>query len=196
MLRKTLLLLIVLVAFPTIASAHTNVSSSAPAANQTETNPIKEITLTFNTDIEPLSSVEILNEQGGKLTPTTVQVASPLIKAQFEAALPNGKYSVNWKIVGKDGHPVSGSYTFSVQLPQPTATLAPSSSPSSSPTATASATPTVSPAVSPAPSSASTPTPEAADADSGPSTNWTVMLIGVVVVLLMALVQRLRRKKR
>lgn len=30
-------------------------------------------------------------------------------------ALPNGEYTVGWRVVSADGHPVSGSYTFTVR---------------------------------------------------------------------------------
>ena len=31
--------------------------------------------------------------------------------------LENGKYKVEWKIIGADGHPINGEFSFSVNMP-------------------------------------------------------------------------------
>ena len=48
----------------------------------------------------------------------------------FADPLPNGDYTVAYRVVSKDGHPVQGSYAFTVQDPSATASPATASTPS------------------------------------------------------------------
>ncbi|WP_214629670.1 copper resistance protein CopC [Paenibacillus agaridevorans] len=37
--------------------------------------------------------------------------------AKLKEAVPNGTYSVRWRIVGKDGHPIEGGLKFDIRIP-------------------------------------------------------------------------------
>ena len=37
--------------------------------------------------------------------------------ANFLQPLKNGNYIVDWKIIGTDGHPIEGTFSFSVEVP-------------------------------------------------------------------------------
>lgn len=96
------------------ASAHDTLEQSNPAANGT-VQSLDGVTLTFNAD--PL----------GADGTAVIQVIGP-DKRYYETACPDlngphvsspvalgaaGTYEVLWRVVSSDGHPISGSYTFS-----------------------------------------------------------------------------------
>ena len=105
-----------LVAAAVLASpgyAHTHLASAVPADGSTVTTAPAEFVLTFS---EPARLTALSVQKDGaaaqKITalPTTTasqaKVAAP--------ALGNGHYTLNWKVVGKDGHVVDGKLGFTV----------------------------------------------------------------------------------
>ncbi len=99
------------------ASAHDYLVQSSPAANSTQTTPLKEVSLTFNDRVLDLS---------GNGSSALVQVIGPGQK-HFETGCASildrtvtapvalgagGTYTVTWQIVSADGHTVSNSLAF------------------------------------------------------------------------------------
>ncbi|EFU41208.1 copper resistance protein CopC [Paenibacillus vortex V453] len=114
----TLGLLLVLV-FPTATWAHSKLETSTPAADAKLTESVKEVSLTFNENIdENLSTVKIKNAQGESVEVSEVKVTQSTLLGTLAAPLPSGSYTVEWKIVGGDGHPVDGTYAFEVEVPE------------------------------------------------------------------------------
>ncbi|MNP45975.1 Copper resistance protein CopC [compost metagenome] len=74
--------------------------------------------MTFNTNLEKLSTFTLLDAQGQKVNVDTVAVEGELLKGTLKTPLPNGSYTVNWKIVGEDGHVIERSFTFTVNVPE------------------------------------------------------------------------------
>lgn len=110
---------IVLLLVPAAVSAHTALKSSTPAAGSVIDKPIDEIALEFNTDIEPLSTFEVREEKGGVQNVSGIRVDKNVMTGKLESALPDGTYTVDWKIIGRDGHPVENQFSFTVKLAQP-----------------------------------------------------------------------------
>ncbi|MFB4322662.1 copper homeostasis periplasmic binding protein CopC [Priestia sp. BR_2] len=114
----TLGLLLVLV-FPTATWAHSKLESSTPAADAKITESVKEINLSFNENIdENLSTLKVKNAQGEAVEVSEVKVNQNTMAGTLAAPLPSGSYTVEWKIVGGDGHPVDGTYAFEVDAPE------------------------------------------------------------------------------
>ncbi|MFF2449758.1 copper resistance protein CopC [Neobacillus sp. NPDC058068] len=114
-MKKLLFILIsLLVMIPTIASAHTELTSSNPAANQVVKEDLKEIVLTYGGKIESLSTMTLIKDgQEGpavSVTPKENQLIGTL-----SAPLENGSYTLKWNIAGEDGHPISGEIPFTIQ---------------------------------------------------------------------------------
>ncbi|MFZ7943632.1 MULTISPECIES: copper resistance CopC family protein [Bacillaceae] len=114
-MKKLLFILIsLLVMIPTIASAHTELTSSNPAANQVVKEDIKDIVLTYGGKIESLSTMTLIKDgQEGpvvSVTPKENQLIGTL-----STPLENGSYTLKWNIAGEDGHPISGEIPFTVQ---------------------------------------------------------------------------------
>ena len=100
--------------WPGLAMAHAWLESSVPAANGTLAPTAKEITLTFDEDVKPVSC-KMANEAGkdasafGKLSAEGVTLHVPLT-----ARPAAGKYKLTCRVVGPDTHAVNGTLDFVV----------------------------------------------------------------------------------
>ena len=102
--------------------AHSALVSTTPdPVSETE---VTELTLTFNEPVEPASSVKVTNEANEEQAVKDTAVEGKMMTVALEQPLKNGVYTVDWKIISKDGHPAKGSYTFEVKVaaisPSPT----------------------------------------------------------------------------
>ncbi|WP_265522757.1 copper resistance CopC family protein [Oerskovia flava] len=178
------------------ASAHDRLISSDPADGAELADPPSAITLTFNTeplDVEPRVIVtdaagETVAEGAPTMDGTDAVLALP-------DALPGGAYSVAWRVVSSDGHPIEGTFAFDVaEQAEPatedaTETPAETESPAEeTPSETAQATETGAPAETPAGTDGSS-------SDDGGSVLPIVAGVGgVLVVAAVATVLVLRRR--
>ncbi|WP_042460093.1 copper resistance CopC family protein [Neobacillus dielmonensis] len=105
-----------LVLVPSIASAHTGLESSNPASGQVITEDLKEISLTFEGEIESLSTLTLSKD--GQQIPLESVPNGKQLTAALSAPLENGAYVITWNIAGEDGHPVTGEIPFTVQKPE------------------------------------------------------------------------------
>lgn len=111
--------MLLMLAFPAGVWAHSKLESSIPPADSTSKEAVKQLSLTFNEKIDPtLSTLTIMNKKGEKVEPADVKVKGEALIAELSQPLDTGSYSVEWKIVGKDGHPVKGTYSFQVEAPE------------------------------------------------------------------------------
>lgn len=99
---------------PSIASAHTQLSTSNPAEGQVITVDLHEISLTFNESIEELSTMKLFLD-GNEVPFQQVQIQAEKMIGTLSKPMENGTYLIEWKIAGKDGHPVTGEISFLVQ---------------------------------------------------------------------------------
>ncbi|RDV43958.1 hypothetical protein DOE76_14560 [Leifsonia sp. ku-ls] len=155
------------------AQAHDALAESNPAQGQTVTEKLDQIVLTFNE--APLGGL-----QGGILIqavgPGGHEVTTGELRTQDRTLsrdvlmTDQGEYTVSWRTVSADGHPIDGSYTFNYAGPIP-------ATPSVTTAPTPSATPTTSPASSP------TAAPTAANASSGTPIALVIVIIIAVLIL-------------
>jgi len=112
--------------FATSSYAHTKLESSTPKVGEVVTTNLDEITLQFNTNIEVLSSFKLVDESDKEvaLEPTEIQENTMIRGIGAGTELENGNYTIKWKIVGKDGHPIEDEYSFQVNLPEQSASAA------------------------------------------------------------------------
>jgi methionine-rich copper-binding protein CopC len=173
------------------ASAHDVLASTAPAADTTVGGDLDQVTLTFSEP--PLAGLEsgivvsVTGPDGAEVGAGSVDVDGSTLRtaADLTAA---GSYTVTWRSVSVDGHPISGSYRF-------TSTGAPTPTPT--PTATG---PTQTP-------SAGTPTPSvtagagagatsATAGSTGPgATPWVLGGIAIVVAAALVAVLLVARRR-
>lgn len=94
------------------ASAQTKVTASAPAANAHVMEPVKEIRITFDQDVDPKQAMVTLKTSAGKVVKTGPAKAEgkQLVLPVEGGKLAEGWYTVDWMIHG--GAHAQGSYTF------------------------------------------------------------------------------------
>jgi copper resistance protein C len=112
--KLSLLLICLLVLLPSVVSGHTHLSVSNPIEGQVVVDELKEITLTFDGNIEKLSSMKII-KNGSELTDLQVQIEAEKMFGILPEPLENGAYVIQWNIAGEDGHPITGEINFTVQ---------------------------------------------------------------------------------
>ena len=121
------------------AEAHTTLTSSSPAKGATVTSPA-QIRLTFGEPVR-FTGVVVEDAEGGHHEAGKSQAVDNHVTQQVAGVLPPGVYTVGWRVVATDGHPVTGEYKFTVK-----GGAASSASPASSAAPT---TPATSPAAEP-----------------------------------------------
>lgn len=118
MMKKGILTLVLfLMLMPGAAFAHTGLESAVPADGETVTSALDELILTFETPIEPLSEIKVVNEEDSEMELADIEIKENTLTGKLSNPLPNGTYTVNWTIVGEDGHTVSNEYAFTVNSP-------------------------------------------------------------------------------
>ncbi|WP_430787470.1 copper resistance CopC family protein [Virgibacillus flavescens] len=99
---------------PAVANAHSGLENATPEAGSTIKEEIKTVELDFNTKVENGSSLFLINDEGTKFEPKILEINDDVIKGTFQDSINPGTYKVNWNIVGADGHPIEGTYSFTV----------------------------------------------------------------------------------
>jgi methionine-rich copper-binding protein CopC len=101
-------------AFAAPASAHAKLQDSVPAKDATVSTPLTEVVLTFS---EPLSvaAVQVLDKDGHEIKAVgAVKRDGKILHVPLTAKLPDGHYTVTWRVTGDDTHVVTGSLPFAV----------------------------------------------------------------------------------
>jgi copper transport protein len=101
----------------TMALLHATLLRSTPAANSRLTKPPETIRLVFSEQIVPeLSQITLVRPDGSSIQ---LKVANDphdvhVLVGAVTPGLTSGRYKVDWRVLSADGHPVGGSYTFSI----------------------------------------------------------------------------------
>ncbi|MFE7443524.1 copper resistance protein CopC [Streptomyces chartreusis] len=98
------------------AAAHTELEGSSPGADASLAGPPPRMTLTFSdTMTEKYAQVAVTGPGGASAAQGEPQVSGKTVTLTLDPAAPVGRYTVGYRVVSADGHPVSGSYRFSVR---------------------------------------------------------------------------------
>lgn len=159
------------------ASAHDELVSTDPSADAVlETLP-ERITLTFSADVltdAGATVVEVTDADGTSLADGAPEPAGAEV-TQALAGPASGAVTVKWRVVSSDGHPIDGSFAFTVPEAAPT--------PTSTPTTPASTSPSPAASASAAPTEAATPTAAPVEESSAASPlPWILLAVALVIV--------------
>ncbi|MFS0921297.1 copper resistance protein CopC [Brevibacillus sp. 179-C 1.1 NHS] len=99
---------------PSVTFAHTGLDKSIPTEGET-IQDLKEISLTFETKIEKGSTFSLVSEQGESIPVENITINDKVLGGTVSNSVKNGTYTVKWKIIGVDGHPIEGTYSFVVK---------------------------------------------------------------------------------
>ncbi|MFF0012978.1 copper resistance CopC/CopD family protein [Streptomyces sp. NPDC005374] len=126
MLLGAVLVLLVLGGAGT-ASAHAALKATAPEDGTVLKSAPRDITLTFTESVGLLDgSLRVLAPDGKRLSIGDAghgPGGSDTVRASLPAKLAQGTYTVAWRVVSADSHPVSGAFTFSVGRPSTTSAV-------------------------------------------------------------------------
>jgi methionine-rich copper-binding protein CopC len=153
------------------ASAHDELVSSTPTADAALDPAPTEVVLTYSDNILEVGvEVAVTDADGAEWVADAPVVDGPTVTVPLTSGMPGGAYTVEWRVVSSDGHPISGTIPFTVTTP--------AASPSPSASEPAAAAPTD--AVTSAPSASAEP---AASDEQGFSGAHIAIIAGIILAL-------------
>lgn len=176
----TLVLAAALLGFGAPASAHDAAESSSPAQGTTVATAPEQVSVTFNKN--PLgigAQFSVKDSAGAEWADGAVEIVDSTATQKLKVGAPAGAYTVAWRVVSSDSHPIEGTFGF-------TATAAAAGAAAASPSA---AVPTVGSAQ---PGTVAAPAP--AENASEPFPWSLVIFAGVAVGLLVAIAILAKRR--
>lgn len=178
------------------ASAHDELSSSSPEPGATVETVPEAIELTFtNVPATIGSDIQVIDASGEDWAEGDVSITDAVATQAIREGAPAGAYTVNWRVVSADSHPIEGTFEF-------TATSGAAGAPPAAEPSTASESPTASD--TPAASAGTAGPIETADPGaleqaqaSESNLSWGVILmIAVLIALAIVLAVGARRRLR
>ena len=159
------------------AWAHNELLSTTPEDKASVASAPTAVTLTFNDVVgKKFGFVSVTGPDGKQWNEGAFQVEGSTVTQPLRPLGPKGAYTVAWRVVSADGHPISGTFGFTLTTAG-TETGAPTTDePTGEPTGEPTSERTGEPSASAAPTTAATANPRA---DSGPS--WPMMAGGLVL---------------
>lgn len=104
------------------AAAHTDLVSSDPQDGQTLSSAPDRVTLRFGEDMLAGGAKIVAEDADGAAVDVgPVEVNGPRVSAVWPSAAAAGTYTVAWRAVADDGHPLEGTLRFEITSPSPTA---------------------------------------------------------------------------
>lgn len=118
-LRRTLAALaatlLILIGPVSAASAHDVLTGSTPQDGQTLKTMPGVIELTFsNTPIAMGSQIIIEDAEGTDWSTGEIEIVDTAVTQPISPDAPPGKYTVTWRVVSSDSHPIEGIFSFTV----------------------------------------------------------------------------------
>jgi copper resistance protein C len=121
-----------LLATTSTARAHERLTASEPAAGAVLPAVPTRVLLTFSGNVvDPAPTLVLMDAAGAQVPGGEPVVDGATVALPLPERLPNGAYTVQWRLVSSDGDPVSGDFAFTVAAPV-NAAPPPAASPSSS----------------------------------------------------------------
>ena len=103
--------------FSVQAFAHSYLSGSNPTEGEVLTEAVQEITLYFKGNIMEGSFLSIETINGEEIKVNNIEIGDGYLTGALAEPLTNNEYIVNWSIISADGHPLEGTYSFTVNVP-------------------------------------------------------------------------------
>ncbi|MDQ0851833.1 methionine-rich copper-binding protein CopC [Arthrobacter sp. B3I9] len=162
------------------ASAHDVAESTSPASGATVATPPEKVSITFNRNPLSLGSQILVSDAAGNSwADGNVEIVDNVASQRLRQGAPAGVFTVSWRIVSSDSHPIEGTFTFTATAGAPGSTAA-------------SAAPAVPTLTTPEPGVTATPAPVPNAAEPFP---WSlVIFVGTAVGILVALALMAKRR--
>ncbi len=96
------------------ASAHADLTGTSPVDGAVLESEPESLTLSFNSRIlDGMAEIAVTNSLDELVTGVVAESASTTVTALWPADLPGDTYVVAYRIVSEDGHPITGTFSFS-----------------------------------------------------------------------------------
>lgn len=96
------------------AFAHSELTDSTPTDGAVVKEQLHEVSITFSGKIEKGSDITVTDSEGDKMDAKELTIDNTKMTVTFDEPLDNDTYNVDWNVLSGDGHPVEGTYSFSV----------------------------------------------------------------------------------
>ena len=162
------------------ASAHADLVGTNPVDGSVLESAPESITLSFNSNLlKSMAELAVSNSAGELIPGIVAESVQATASALWPANLPGDTYTIAYRIVSEDGHPVTGSFSFSYPDVE-----------STSPSESVSAEPQVSALETPAVEAQSTDS----DSNSGSMLVWVLGVIALALIVVGYFIWRKRSK--
>lgn len=106
-----------LLAAPSPALAHDSFTGSTPENGDTTAEAPQEVQLGFSAEPQDVGlEIRVSGPDGTDVTDGEPEIAGRTVtQALSEEASAAGEYSVVWRVVSSDGHPIEGAYDYTVE---------------------------------------------------------------------------------
>jgi methionine-rich copper-binding protein CopC len=100
------------------AAAHSYLASTDPADGATVTNGPSRVSLTFNEALQTsFAAVSVVGPDGNRWSTGDTQVNGAVASIALTELGPVGKYTIAYRVVSADSHPVAGTTSFTLTTP-------------------------------------------------------------------------------
>ncbi|MDI9894270.1 copper resistance protein CopC [Rhodococcus sp. IEGM 1381] len=108
------------------ASAHAALQSSNPAENAVLDAAPDEVTLTFNQNVQQnFATVTVVGSDQSQWAASEPVVDGSTVTVDLDGLGAAGEYTIGYRVVSADGHPITGSIPFQLTQASPAATTPP-----------------------------------------------------------------------
>jgi len=102
------------------ANAHAEIAKTYPVKNSVLSQSPNTVWIEFGEtlltlDAKKINSLKVSDSQGKRVDKSPTIISGARATTKILGALKKGKYLVTYRVVSEDGHPVKGSYYFSVK---------------------------------------------------------------------------------
>ncbi|MEV7661647.1 copper resistance CopC family protein [Paenarthrobacter sp. NPDC089316] len=169
------------------ASAHDVAESTAPANGATVAEVPASVSITFNNRPLAIGSGVSVTSGGENWADGPVEIIDSQAVQKLRPGAPAGEYTVTWRVVSSDSHPIEGTFKFTATAGS---TTAGSGSAAASPSASASSAAVPSVGTAPPGTGSSAPA-----ADASQPFPWSIVVIAIVAVALVIFLAVTARRK-
>lgn len=173
--------------FAAPASAHDAAESSSPAQGATVPTTPEQVSVTFNNN--PLgigAQFSVKDSAGAEWADGAVEIVDNTATQKLKAGAPSGAYTVAWRVVSSDSHPIEGTFGFTATAAAAGAAPSETSAAGASPSA---AVPTMGSAQ---PGTVATPAPAENASQPFP---WSLVIFAAVAVGLLVAIGILAKRR-
>ncbi|NUW31515.1 copper resistance protein CopC [Nonomuraea sp. SMC257] len=176
------------------ALAHDSLKSSDPAKGST-VKTVEKVKLEFSAKVR-MPFVIVRGADGAPHQAGSAEADGPVVRQALKDTLPDGKYTIAYRVVSSDGHPIEGEIPFTVKgAPKPETQSPATETPAAQTSETAAAQPAAPQSQAPASSAPAAAATQEAGASSGTFPVWLVVVVGALAGIGVGFLISMRKKR-